>query len=158
MKMNEKEYLTKEKFEALEKELNYLKKEKRREVADQLEYTKSLGDLSENAEYHEARDAQAAIEDRIFKLEEMLKDAVIISGKHSTDVVSVGSLVTVVKEGEKEEKSYTLTGAEESDLSSGKISVRSPFGSAALGKKKGESFSYSSPSGLTITYRIIGIQ
>lgn len=158
--MNEKEYLTKEKFEALEKELNYLKREKRREVAEQLEYTKSLGDLSENAEYHEARDAQAAVEDRISKLEEILKNAVIVSGKHSTDVVSVGSEVTVVKEGDKEQKTYTytLTGAEESDLSSGKISVRSPFGAAALGKKKGDSFSYSTPSGSTITYRIIGIQ
>jgi transcription elongation factor GreA len=72
-----KEYLTKEKFEELKAELENLKKNKRREVADNLEYAKSMGDLSENAEYHEARDEQAEVEDRIAKIEQILKHAEI---------------------------------------------------------------------------------
>jgi len=154
--MGEKEYLTKEKYKTLSEELEYLKKTKRREVAEQLEYAKSLGDLSENAEYHEARDMQGVVEDRIQKLENILKNAVVISS-HGTDVVAVGSVVTVEKSGDKNEKVYTVVGGEESDLASGKISMHSPFGEAIMGKKKGESFSYNAPSG-PITYKIIGIK
>lgn len=151
------EYLTKEKYEALQKELEILIKDKRKEVAEKLEYAKSLGDLSENAEYHEARDTQAAIEDRIKKIENILKNAVIVSEKHMTDVASVGSKVTVLKEGGKEEKVYMLVGAEEADLSAGKISVRSPLGEAVVGKKKGEKFTFNAPSG-PVAYKIIDIQ
>ena len=86
--MSDKEsYLTREKFDELEKELGMLKTEKRKEIAESLEYSKSLGDLSENAEYHEARAMQAELEDRIAKLEALLKSAVIVSGeKHTTCV------------------------------------------------------------------------
>ena len=113
------EYLTKEKHKALTEELDFLITTRRKEVAEQLEYAKSLGDLSENAEYHEARDLQAAVEDRIIKLEAILKNAVIVSGKHAIDVVSVGSKVTIAKEGEEKEKGYTIVGAEESDIAFG---------------------------------------
>src|SRR3989338_10209390 len=108
--MDEKEYLTKEKHKALSEELEYLKKTKRREVAEQLEYAKSLGDLSENAEYHEARDMQGVVEDRIQKVENILKSAVIISS-HDTSAVAVGSVLTVAKVGEKDEKVYTMVGS-----------------------------------------------
>ena len=155
-KMNGGEYLTKEKFKALSEELEYLKKTKRREVAEQLEYAKSLGDLSENAEYHEARDMQGVVEDRIKKLEDVLKHAIIISS-HGTEIIAVGSIVKVVKNGDKDEKIYTIVGGEESDLSSGKISIHSPFGEAIMGKKKDESFTYNAPSG-PITYKIIEIK
>lgn len=154
--MNEKEYLTKERHKALSEELDYLKKTKRREVAEQLEYAKSLGDLSENAEYHEARDMQGIVEDRIQKLEEVLKNAVIVS-LHHTEAVAVGSEVTVTKNGDKDERIYTIVGGEESDLTSGKISVHSPFGEAVMGKKKSESFTYNAPSG-PVTYKIISIK
>ncbi|MDP2947652.1 MAG: transcription elongation factor GreA [Nanoarchaeota archaeon] len=154
--MEEKEYLTKEKFQALKEELDYLKKTKRREVAEQLEYAKSLGDLSENAEYHEARDMQGVVEDRIQKLEAILKSAIIVSSHH-TEAVAVGSEVTVVRDGDKNEKVYTIVGGEESDLAVGKISTHSPFGEATMGKKKGESFTYNAPSG-PITYKIISIK
>ena len=154
--MEEREYLTKEKHKALSEELDYLKKTKRREVAEQLEYAKSLGDLSENAEYHEARDMQGVVEDRIQKLESILKNAIVVSS-HGTETVAVGSEVTVMKNGDKSEKIYTIVGGEESDLASGKISVHSPFGEAIMGKKKNESFSYNAPSG-PITYKIIGIK
>jgi transcription elongation factor GreA len=154
--MEEKEYLTKERHKVLSEELDYLRKTKRREVAEQLEYAKSLGDLSENAEYHEARDMQGIIEDRIQKLEAILKNAVIVSSHH-TEAVAVGSEVTVTKNGDKDERTYTIVGGEESDLAFGKISVHSPFGEAVMGKKKGESFTYSAPSG-PITYKIISIK
>ena len=154
--MEEKEYLTKEKYKTLSEELDYLKKTKRREVAEQLEYAKSLGDLSENAEYHEARDMQGVVEDRIQKLESVLKNAIIVSS-HGTEVVVVGSVVNVTKSGDRNEKIYTIVGGEESDLASGKISVHSPFGEAVIGKKKGQSFSYNAPSG-AITYKIIEIK
>ena len=154
--MTEKEFLTKERFKTLSEELDNLKKVKRREVADQLEYAKSLGDLSENAEYHEARDLQAVVEDRIQRLESILKSAVVISA-HNTDVVAIGSTIVVVKSGEKDEKTYNMVGDEESDLASGKISIHSPFGQAVIGKKKGESFSFNAPAGAT-TYKVIAIQ
>lgn len=154
--MEEKEYLTKERYKVLSEELEYLKKVKRKEVAEQLEYAKSLGDLSENAEYHEARDMQGVTEDRIKKLETMLKNAIIVSS-HGTEAVAVGSEVKVVKEGTRDERTYHIVGGEESDLSSGKISIHSPFGHAIMGKKKGQSFSFNAPSG-PITYKIISIK
>lgn len=151
----DKEFLTQEKFEQITAELEDLKHNKRREVAEQLEYAKSLGDLSENAEYHEARDLQANIEDRIARLESLLKSAVIVSS-HKTDVVGVGSVVTVQKEGSKDSRELTLVGSEEADMGSGKISIRSPFGEAALGKKKGETFSFKTPAGV-MKYKIVKI-
>lgn len=150
------EYLTKEKYDEFVKELDFLKKVRRKEVAESLEYAKSLGDLSENAEYHEARDMQAGIEDRIAHLETVLKTAKIVKS-HSTDAVAVGSIVTVKKDGSSEEKVYTLVGAEESNITAGKISVSSPFGQAVLGVKKGDSFTFSAPSG-SITYKVVLIK
>lgn len=154
--MDGKEYLTKEKHQELSIELEHLKTTKRKEVAEQLEYAKSLGDLSENAEYHEARDVQGVVEDRINKLESILKNAVIVSS-HKTDAVGVGSKITVVKNEDKVEKKYTIVGGEESDLLIGKISIHSPFGQAVVGKKKSETFKFEAPSG-SITYKIIDIE
>jgi len=151
-----KEYLTKEKYEAFERELETLKTTKRKEIAEALEYAKSLGDLSENAEYHEARDLQARVEDRIQHLETLLKFATIVSN-HETNVVTVGSSITVVQEGQHEKRSYTIVGGEEADAGAGKVSMRSPLGGAVLGKKKGEIFSFKTPGG-TMTYKIIDIK
>src|ERR1035437_2070734 len=150
------EYLTQEKFDQFKKELEYLKHDKRTEIAKALEYAKSLGDLSENAEYHEARNAQAVAEDRINHLEAILKSASIVS-EHNVDKITVGSEIVVEKESDSTKKSFTIVGSEESNASEGKISFRSPLGAAALGKKKGESFSFSTPSG-TMTYKVIGIK
>lgn len=152
----EQEYLTKEKFKELEKELENLKTVKRKEVADALEYAKSLGDFSENQEYQEARDNQAILEDRINRLETILKSAKIVSSK-STDAVFIGSVVTVEKEGEKSRKSYTMVGSEEADAANGKISMYSPLGLAIMGKMKGEIFSFQTPNGM-MSYKIIDIK
>ncbi|HRH26848.1 MAG TPA: transcription elongation factor GreA [Parcubacteria group bacterium] len=152
--MKDKEYLTKEKYEEFKLELAELKSKKRKEIAESLEYAKSLGDLSENAEYHEARDAQATIEDRIARLEELLKTAQIVSS-NTGDMVNVGSVVTVEKDGKKFE--YSIVGSEEADVVSNKISMKSPFGQAILGKKKGDNFTFTAPSG-EITYKIVSIK
>lgn len=150
----EHEYLTKAKYEEFKKELEELKTVRRKEVAESLEYAKALGDLSENAEYHEARDLQANVEDRIARLEMILKSATIVSS-HQSDLVGIGSIITVKKG--KIEKVFTLVGSEEADTDQGKISVKSPLGSAALGKKKGDTFSFGTPSG-TMEYKIIDIK
>lgn len=168
--MQEKEYLTQEKFDEFTKELAELKTTRRKEVAESLEYAKALGDLSENAEYHEARDMQATIEDRIAKLEELLKSAVIVSAQSATGTVNIGSVVTVKKDdkganantyasGNPDAKmsTYTIVGSEESDVKANKISIRSPFGQAILGKKKGEKFSFTAPSG-ELSYTISDIK
>ena len=93
----QKEFLTKEKFEELQAELETLKTVKRKEVAENLEYAKSLGDLSENAEYQEAREMQANVEDRIQKLENMMKTSVVIS-ENRPDKVGIGSKITIKNE------------------------------------------------------------
>ncbi len=151
---NENEYLTQEKFDEFTKELAELKGAKRKEVAESLEYAKSLGDLSENAEYHEARDLQATIEDRIAKLESLLKNASIVSGSHA-EVVNVGSVVTVEKNGTK--FTYDIVGSEEANVGSNKISIKSPFGQAIFGKKKGDIFTFTAPVG-EISYTITDIK
>lgn len=152
----ETEYLTQEKFGELEKELESLKTVKRKEIADALEYAKSLGDLSENQEYQEARDSQAILEDRIKRLEQILKSASIVSAQ-SGNTVSVGSQITVEKATDKARRAFTIVGSEEADAAAGKISIRSPFGVGAMGKAKGDSFSFETPSG-TMSYKIIDIK
>lgn len=147
------EYLTPEKKIELESELNQLKSVRRKEIADALEYAKSLGDLSENAEYHQAREDQANCEDRINHIEQILKNAVVTE-THATGVVCVGSTVTVLKKGSKEEKTFALVGSEEADSVSGKISNESPLGQAILGKKKGDKVIVHAPKG-DVEYSIV---
>ncbi|MAF59611.1 MAG: transcription elongation factor GreA [Candidatus Pacebacteria bacterium] len=142
----EENYLTKEKFEELSKELDYLKTTKRKEIAESLEYARSLGDLSENAEYQEAREMQAASEERIKQLEHILKNPKIISHKKS-DSVSLGSIVSIQKEGESEKFKYEVVGSEEANMQERKISHLSPLGEAMMGKQKGEAFTFETPNG-----------
>lgn len=150
------EYLTKEKYNELVQELNELKTVKRKEIAEDLEYAKSLGDLSENAEYHEARDMQAAIEDRITKLESLLQTAEVVNPHHS-DTAGVGTTVAVLKEGQSESQTYKIVGSEEADMSQGKLSVTSPLGEALLGKKKGQAVAVLTPKG-SVSYKIVSIK
>lgn len=147
-------YLTPEKFKELEKELDDLKTKKRKEVAYNLEYARSLGDLSENAEYQEAREMQATVEDRIAIIENTLKTAEIVSD-HRSDVVSMGSTVTVEKNGGGKQ-TFTIVGSEEVNTSLGKISNHSPIGSALVGKKKGDEVSIKTPKGV-VSYRIVSV-
>jgi len=149
--------MSQEKFEELTHELDELRTTRRKEVAEQLEYARSLGDLSENAEYQEAREMQAAVEERIGKLEQILKNAKITKGTKS-DTVGMGSIVTVeplVKGAEKH--TYTIVGAEEANIIEGKVSYHSPLGAALMGKKKGDEFSFHTPKG-TQKYKILKVE
>jgi transcription elongation factor GreA len=150
------ELLSKEKFEELTSELEELRTTRRKEVAEQLEYARSLGDLSENAEYQEAREMQAAVEERIGKLEGILKNAKIVKGTKS-DTISMGSKVTVQKVDGDEKHTYIIVGAEETNMFEGKISYHSPLGSALMGKKKGDQFSFHTPRG-TQKYKILKVE
>jgi len=145
--MTEPQYLTNEKFTQLQKELETLKTEKRKEIAEHLEYAKKLGDLSENAEYHQAREEQAEIEDRIRRLENLLKEAVIAQ-KTGGDTVTIGMTVRLVKEGDNKSMLITIVGSEEADMAQGKVSNLSPLGSALLGHKEGDVVQVTTPKGI----------
>lgn len=145
--MNDQQaYLTSEKFAELKKELEHLKTVRRKEVAESLEYARSLGDLSENAEYQEARDMQAAIEERISHLEQVIKEAKIVSHDKS-DVVGLGSEVCIQKAGEKGNICYTIVGSEEANIHDKKLSYLSPLGESLMGKGKGEEIEFETPNG-----------
>jgi transcription elongation factor GreA len=154
--MDEISYISEEKKKALIEELASLKTTKRKEILEALDYAKSLGDLSENAEYHQAREDQGKLEDRINQIEYMLNSAVIIK-KHKGDKIEIGTTVTVTKQGSKTEIVYHIVGVEEADMTKNKISNRSPLGSALFGKSKGDVVSMTTPKGL-VKYTIVAIQ
>ncbi|HEY4496429.1 MAG TPA: transcription elongation factor GreA [Candidatus Paceibacterota bacterium] len=157
---DEQEFLTRDKFEELTKELDFLKKTKRKEIAESLEYAKSLGDLSENAEYHEARETQANLENKIAKLEILLKTGAIVTNDEKTQIsgiISVGSTITIEKTDNNEIKVFQIVGSEESDIGGGKISIHSPLGEGLNGKKKGDSIVVKTPKG-NVSYKIIKVK
>ncbi|MDD3693914.1 MAG: transcription elongation factor GreA [Candidatus Pacebacteria bacterium] len=147
--MRQQDFLTKEKKKELEKELEYLKSDKRKEIIDRLAFAKSLGDLSENAEYHDAKEEQGKNEARITQIESILKSAVTITKKND-GFIDLGSTVFLLKKGAKDICEYQIVGNEESDFSLGKISFESPLGAALMGKKQGDKITVSSPKGETI--------
>lgn len=145
--MNEQNtFITAEGQEKLKQELDELKNVKRREISERIQEAKELGDLSENAEYVEAKNEQAFIEGRIQEIESILKHATIIkqSKKHSSHV-EVGSKIKI--EDEKETKEYYIVGSNEADPANGRISNESPIGQAFLGKKVGDIIEISVPQG-----------
>ena len=154
--MDESDYITEEKRKALLEELNLLKTTRRKEILESLEYAKSLGDLSENAEYHQAREDQGKLEDRINQIEYMLQSAVIVK-KHKSDYVEIGTTVLLKKDNSKDIITYNIVGAEEADMTNGKISNRSLLGAALFGKRKGDSISIQTPKGLA-KYAIFDIK
>ncbi|MBO7289585.1 MAG: transcription elongation factor GreA [Clostridia bacterium] len=140
--------LTPEGFEKLEKELEYLKVTGRKDIAEKIKIARGFGDLSENAEYDAAKDAQAAMEKRIGELEEMIKNAQVVDvNAVGTDTVSILSKVTVYDVDMEEEETYTIVGTTEADPDANKISDESPIGTALLGKKKGDIVTVETPGG-----------
>ncbi len=144
----EQEFLTKEKKQELEQELEYRKTEKRKEILDRLSFAKSLGDLSENAEYHTSKDEQGKNEARISQIEFILKNAVVVSGSDDGSV-ALGSEVCVEHLERGTEYLYTLVGNEEADLAEGKIAFSSPLGEALMNGKEGDTVEVSTPRGVT---------
>jgi len=145
--------LTKSGVEKLKLELEDLKKVQRPVVIDRIKKAKDYGDLSENAEYEDARNEQSFIEGRIQEIEHMLKYSEVIESKHA-DEVSLGSVVKVEMDGEKME--YEIVGSTEADPFSGKISSDSPIGSALVGGKVGEKVVAKTPGG-EIKIKIVSI-
>src|SRR3989338_11149088 len=115
-------FLTPEKLEELKQELETLKTVRRKEIAESLEYARSLGDISENAEYQEARDMQAAIEERVQYLEQVIKEAKIVAHTKKGDVIGLGSEVTIQKEKDDQSHTYTIVGSEEANIHEHKLS------------------------------------
>lgn len=150
-------YLTHEGLKKAEERLEYLKAVRRSEVAERIKQAKEFGDLSENSEYDDAKNEQAFIEGEIQNLERMLRNAVVIKENDTaSNIVSVGSKVSVRDESNKEEFSYTIVGTAEADPFADKISNESPLGKSLLGKKNGEIVEVNLPIG-TARYKILKI-
>lgn len=148
--------LTEQAFKKLKDELEYLKKEKLLELAKQIAEAKELGDLSENAEYQEAKDEQGLVAKKINELEEILRTATITStGNINTTIVEIGN--SLVVESDKIKYNFTIVSSNEVNPSKGEISNESPLGQAFLGKKKGDIVEVVVPRGL-ITYKILEIK
>ena len=140
-------FLTEEGLKKLEEELNYLETEKRAQVAARIQSAKEEGDISENAEYDDAKHEQAFVEGRIMTLRGMVRNAVIIEDKGPSDVARLGSRVTVQEDGMEEPEVYHIVGSAEVDPLNGRISNESPIGRALMGQRVGAVVSYQAPAG-----------
>ena len=157
--MEEKEFiLTQEGYDNIEKELEYLKTEKRSEIAERIKVALGFGDLSENSEYDEAKNAQAQNEIKIADLENKLRYAKIINESEiDTKTVQVGNTVKVKDLEFDEEFEYTIVGSTEVDLSQNKISNVSPMGSALLGAKRNQIVEVKLPDNEIAKYKVLSI-
>lgn len=150
-------FLTEEGLKKLEYELDDLKTVKRKEIAGRIKVALDFGDISENSEYDQAKNEQAQLEDRISKLENMLRNARLIDEDDiTTDIVGIGSKVKVKDLEYEEEMEFTIVGSAEADPYNGRISNESPVGSALLGYKSGDKVAVLVPDG-TIEYEILEI-
>ena len=147
--------LTNEGLSKLKDELEHLKNEKRPQVSDRIKSAKELGDLSENAEYQEAKEEQSFVEGRILELEYLIKTSSIVEKGKNNGKVQVGCQVKIDKDGQI--MSFTIVGSTEADPAQGKISLESPFGDALMGKSVGDEVEINLPSG-KVKCRILEIQ
>ncbi|PIW37186.1 MAG: transcription elongation factor GreA [Candidatus Kerfeldbacteria bacterium CG15_BIG_FIL_POST_REV_8_21_14_020_45_12] len=153
---DKKFYVTEEGLKQLELELKELKTVKRRELAERIQEAKELGDLSENAEYIEAKEEQGFVEAQILELEQRIKNCAIISHKNNTETVEVGSTITV-KNSDSEEMTFTIVGSSESSPADKLISNESPLGRAFIGQNVGEEVTVETPGG-QVKYRILSVE
>ena len=157
MEENKEVILTQEGFDNLEKELEYLKTEKRAEISERIKIALGFGDLSENSEYDEAKNAQAENEAKIAELESKIRHAKIIDESEiDTKTVQVGNTVKLLDMEFNEEVTYTIVGSTEVDLTQNRISNESPMGKALLGAKKNQTVEVQAPAGV-IKYKILSI-
>ena len=145
---NKEVFLTKDGYYEIQERLEYLKTQKRREIAEKIKVAREFGDLSENAEYEEAKNEQAFIEGEIMELEYKIKNASIIGEqKGPKGVANVGSFVRILDIDLGEEMEFTIVGSDAADLDLKRISNESPLGDAILGHKVGETFAVHAPAG-----------
>jgi transcription elongation factor GreA len=150
--------LTPEGYEKLKQEIDYLTSDKRREVADRIRTAREFGDISENAEYDDAKNEQALLEQRIATLEERLRNARVIDKKEiAKDVVSIGSKVRLRDIDAKQTFEYRIVGSAEANPAENKLSNESPVGKAIIGKKKGETVEVAAPRG-AMKFKILEIR
>ncbi|HYE22406.1 MAG TPA: transcription elongation factor GreA [Verrucomicrobiae bacterium] len=152
--MNKKVLLTEDGLKKIHEELKQLKEERRKEIIERIQEAISHGDLSENADYAQAKEEQAFIEGRILELEEMVKNAEIISHSNNHNLVSIGSTVELKVNGKPVK--YTIVGSNEANPAAGKISNESLVGKAILGAKVGQAVVVETPAGKT-EYEIVSI-
>ena len=146
--MEKEVVLTYEGLKAREEELEYLKTQKRKEISEKIKVALGFGDLSENAEYDEAKNEQAEVEMRILKLEKMLKSAKVIDDDDiSTDVVALGCKVKVRDVDFEEEDEYYIVGSTEADPNQNKLSDESPVGKALIGARVDDTVTVAAPNG-----------
>lgn len=150
------EQFTKQGMEKLKKELKYLKDIKTKEIAKQINYAASFGDLSENAAYTQAKNAKAFCVGRILELEKLLTNAKVVDDSKGSEKIQVGSVVTVESDGNKD--TFQIVGSAESDSLKNKISYKSPLGKELCGKKENDTVKIETPSGEKLTYKIIEIK
>ena len=157
--MEEKEViLTQEGYNKLEEQLNFLKTKKRTEIAERIKVARGFGDLSENAEYDEAKNAQQENEQEIADLEIKLRNAKVINENEiDLETVQIGNIVKVHDIEFDEDINYTIVGSTEVNLAENKISNESPLGKALLGEKKGKTVEVNAPAGV-IKYKILAIK
>lgn len=152
--MSTEVYLTKEGYEKILEELKDLKVEKREEIAERIKTAMEFGDLTENAEYDEAKAAQLLNENKIAELEEKIKSAVIIDEKAlNTGKVEIGTTVYITNVSDKTEQKYTIVGPDEANVLENKISNVSPLGKSLLGNKQGDMIKVEAPVGI-VEYEI----
>ncbi|MCB9800698.1 MAG: transcription elongation factor GreA [Pseudomonadales bacterium] len=149
--------LTKEGLDELTQELSELKEQKLVAVIKRVAKAREYGDLSENAEYHSAKEEQEFIETRIEEIEGIIARSVVVKNTRSKSTIGVGSTVVVSKKGSKDKKTLYVVGEFEANPTEGKISVGSPLGEALVGKKKGDKAVFNAPAG-EIEYRIVEIK
>ena len=149
--------MTSQGFEALQAELKVLKSEERPNIIAAIAEARSHGDLSENAEYHAAKEKQSFIEGRIKELEAMLSLAEVIDPAKLSGAVKFGATVTVVDEDTDEEKTYQIVGEAEADIERGLLNMRSPLARALIGKDEGDSVEVKTPGGQK-SYEILTIR
>ena len=148
--------LTPEGKQKLEEELHFLETEKRAEVGERIRVAREFGDISENSEYDDAKNEQGLMEARIAQINDILSNAVLVEAPKRSNRVNIGSTVTVDMGGR--ERVFTIVGAAEADVSSGKISNESPVGAALLGGKNGDHFTAEGPTGRVIEMDIVKIE
>ena len=149
--------LTRAGLKEKQEKLEYLRIVRRGEISEQIKEARAFGDLSENAEYDEAKNEQARVENEIATLEQILRNAVVVDDDEvDVSVVSIGTTVKILDVEFNEEEEYHIVGSIEADADRGQISNESPVGSALMGKKTGEVVSVESPGG-KIQFKIIDI-
>jgi transcription elongation factor GreA len=146
--MTEGEPITAEGLEALKAELARLEGDARRDMAQRIQVARELGDLSENAEYHIAKEDQAHLETKILRLVERLRNARVVEAPTDSEVVVFGSTVTVADEESGREATWTLVGPTEADVGAGKLSSESPVAKALMGRRAGDQIEVHTPSGV----------